>query len=162
MGTLYREIVRPRHNRAMRFILFCIAAVAVIDVIFLLSNYKQLIAELAYVGYGIFPVAIFTTVLLWIKSKVKYRYAIIDNELIIERFYGDKRKVVLNINAKYIKRIEKLSAKAGNEKILRHFNFACSGNKKNTYRCLYSKDGKMYSFCFEPSDSLINKINMLR
>lgn len=162
MGTLYREIVRPKHNKVMRGILFCIFAIIGIDLIFLLSNYKRIIVELAYVGYGIFPVAIFTIVLLWVKSNIKYRYAIIDDELIIERFYGDRRRVVLNINVKHIVKIEKISNKTSCQRIERHFNFACAGNKKSTYRCLYNKEGKLFSFSFEPSDSLLNKINMLK
>jgi hypothetical protein len=163
MGTLYREIVEPRYHKMMKFIQLCMIAIVTLDIVFLLSSFKELIIkELTYFGYAFFPIAIFMISYLWVKSKVKYRYVIIDNELIIERFYGDKRKVVLNINVKHIVRIEKASCSAKFENISKNYKFTCLGSKKNSFRCIYNKDGKLYSFCFEPSLSLINKIEMIR
>lgn len=159
MGILYREVVEYKYHKFLRHILFVAIVVMAIDIIYLVSDFRKLIEELVYVGYGLMPVIIFSTFLMVVKCKRRYRYVIIDNELIIEKLNGNKRKPILNINVKQIIKIEKLRNIDQNDSVERSYNFACSFSKSNRYRCVFSRDGKLYSFDFEPSTNLIGKID---
>lgn len=161
MGTLYRETVAYRHRKSAKFYLLLIALIMLVDFIIILSDLKRFIREFVYLGYGIIPFAIIITFIIWVKCKTKFRYAIIDNELIIERFNGNKRKVELSLNAKHILKIEKVSSRTKRSEIDKDSIFLCTKRLALAYKVTYEKEGNIYSFYFEPSSRLINKLNEL-
>lgn len=161
MGILYKEVVEYKYQRNIKPILLIILVLITANTFFLLSSYRRLMDELAYVSYVIIPLALTAAFILNLKSRKRYRYGIIDNELIIERFNGEKRKVVLSLNAKYISKIEKVVSDKRLDRVDEEYNFICSGRKKEVYYCTFKRNGKLCRFYFEPSQELIKKLNML-
>lgn len=158
MGTLYKEIVVCKRQRGIKMVLLLGAAILSINTIVLLSSLRNVFEEFLIISYVIIPLVAIYMAYLWKKYNKRYRYTIIDKELIIEKLSGSKRKPVLNINAKYIIKIEKCESKKQSEKLYRRDNFLCSGNKGCAYNCIYEKNGKLYGFYFEPSTELYNKL----
>lgn len=158
MGTLYRETVEYKKQRLVKFILTSGLLVITLNTVILLSGLRDLIVDFLFVAYAIFPFAILSMAYMWVKYRRRYRYTIIDRELIIEKLEGNKRKSILNVNAKHIVRVEKVSSIVKGEKLYKVFNCSCSRKKSCIYHCIYEKDGRMYGFYFEPSEELISKI----
>jgi hypothetical protein len=94
-----------------------------------------------------------------VKTNRRYKYSIIDNELIIERLNSDRRHVLLNINLKTIERLERIDKMPRDGKKLFVWKRCSFMEKKNKgYLCLYKLSGKEFGFCFEPSQGLVDKI----
>ena len=162
MGTLYREIVEYKYQRLIKLLLKIIYVVLAFDVAFILYSAGDAIQKSDYVGYGVLSVSTILGLTAWRKCKRRYRYAIIDKELIIERFDGNKRKVELNLNIKNIVSLEKLSSNTAAPNVEKEYTFTCTGRRGQAYRCIFEKDGKLYSFNFEPSNALLKKIEAYR
>ncbi|MCX7884067.1 MAG: hypothetical protein N2448_03435 [Caloramator sp.] len=156
MGILYREIVDYKRRFLAKFTFILTLIIISVDVIILISNPKEFYNEIIYAGYAMLPVALLLSLIFWQKCRLRYKYCIIDNELIIERIKGNKRRVELNLNVKNIISIDKNSEKRnGIEKI---YNFTCGCKKKDVYRCLFEKEGKLYGFYFAPSGNLLSRL----
>ncbi|SKA76840.1 hypothetical protein SAMN05443428_101271 [Caloramator quimbayensis] len=160
MGILYREIVDYKHRFLAKLTFILTLIIISVDVVVLVSNPKEFYNELIYAGYAMLPVALLISLILWQKCRIRYKYCIIDNELIIERIKGTKRKVELNLNVKNIVSIDKNSEKRSDiEKV---YNFTCGCKRKDIYRCLFKKEGKLYSFYFAPSGNMLSRIEEMR
>lgn len=158
MGTLYKEIVEYKKQRGIKVVLVLGMAILFINTVVLISSLRNIFEEFLLISYILMPIVVFGMLYSWKKCKTRYRYTIIDRELIIEKLNGNKRTPVLNINAKHILKIEKSESKEQGEKLHKQYNFLCSGRKGCTYNCIYEKNGKLYGFYFEPSPELYNKI----
>lgn len=158
MGILYKETVKYKHPEFLKFAFGFTLLIFTVDVVMLLSNPQEFLKELSYIGYAMLPVAAFVSAIVWHKCKRKYKYSIIDNELIIEKLDGCKRKAVLNLNVKQIIEINKAADKQ-KDAVEREYDFTCGGHKDTAYRCFFIREGKLYSFCFEPSSAFISRIN---
>lgn len=159
MGTLYKEVVEYKNYRFLKHILIAATAVLAMDIIYLTTDLKGAIEELIYVGYGLMPSVMLGTLMVWIKCRRRYRYVIIDNELIIEKLNKNKRKPILNLNIKQIVALERVKSKIQDKEVERVYNCVCTFKNHDVYRCVYSSNGKLISFYFEPSSKLIGKIN---
>lgn len=161
MGILYKEVVQYKHYRNIKFIFNLIFILLTMNTVYLLINFKNKESELLYINYGILPLSILTLAFLYIKFRKKYRYNIIDNELIIERLKGEKSDVVLNFNIKHIVKMGKVTPDLKNERVDREYNFICSGKRRSAYYCTFKNADTMCRFYFEPSEELLKKLNML-
>ena len=84
------------------------------------------------------------------KCKLSYKYCIISDKLIINKI---KSKNEENVESVKIKDILYIGEKNNAPKdYIRKFN-----NEKKLL-CIYRKNGKVYRFVFEPSDTLISRI----
>lgn len=159
MGILYREVVEYKQKKLIKVLLGIIVFLIIFNLALVLSEIGR---NIDYLTYLVIPISAFLVLLqynLWKKCNRKYRYQIIDNELIIERFDRNRRKVELSINIKYIVKIERVTEKICDN--IENKEFCCSLKNTNLYRVIYKLDGKMYSFCFEPSSNFINKIDTI-
>ncbi|MBZ4664179.1 MAG: hypothetical protein JG776_1894 [Caloramator sp.] len=157
MGYLYREIVEYKQKRFAKFILGIITFLCVLNFAVVLTDLKRYLNNFHYVLYLIVLLLIFLQLKIWKKCNRRYRYQIIDDELIIERFDGNRRKVELSIDIKNIMKVEKVIDKICDD--IEYKEYCISTKKHNLYRVIYKLDNKVYSFCFEPSSNFINKIN---
>lgn len=158
MGTLYKEIIGYKNQREIKLVFLLGSAIILINTVVLLSSLRNVVGEFFLASYVLIPLVAIIMAYSWKKCNKKYRYTIIDREFIVEKLSGSKRKIMININAKHIIRIEKCKSKSQGEKLYKQYSFLCSGNKGCTYRCIYEKDDKRYGFYFEPSTELYNKI----
>lgn len=161
MGTLYKEVVEYKYYKFLKHVLIAATTILALDIIYLTTDLKKIIEEFLYVGYGLMPMVILATLLMYGRCKKRYRYVIIDNELIIERLNGNKRKPILNLNIKQIMELEKVRTRTEDDGIDKVYNFACTFKENSVYRCVFVRDGKLISFYFEPSSKLIGKISSM-
>lgn len=159
MGILYREVVEYRQKKLAKIMLGVIVFFIFLNGFLILSEISRKLSYFVYFIYLSGLVLLAVQYNLWKKCKRKFRYQIIDNELIIERFEGNRRKVELSLNVKYIVKIEKVKEKICDD--IENKEYCCSLKNTNLYRVTYKIDDKMYSFCFEPSNNFINKINAI-
>lgn len=93
------------------------------------------------------------------KCKIAYKYCVISDKLIINKINS---KVEENVESLKIKDIIYIGEKANVPKeysrckCSRHYIRKFDKNKK--FLCIYKKQGKIYKFIFEPSDTLIARI----
>ncbi|WP_370773988.1 hypothetical protein [Clostridium sp.] len=93
------------------------------------------------------------------KCKIAYKYCVISDKLIINKINS---KVEENVESLKIKDIIYIGEKANVPKeysrckCSRHYIRKFDKNKK--LLCIYKKQGKIYKFIFEPSDTLIARI----
>ena len=93
------------------------------------------------------------------KSKLCYKYCIISDKLIINKIKSKNEENVESVKIKDILYIgEKNNApKEYNKcKCVKHYIRKFNNEKK--LLCIYRKNGKVYRFVFEPSDTLISRI----
>lgn len=161
MGTLYREEVecykKGVFKGAMSLILGCLFLLLLcfISDVILFGDYFYAFLFLSY--------SLGTFLALKCKRKISkvYRYEIIDKEVIIEDVTKGRRKVKLSFNIKNIVDIKSLEEKL-EYKINKEYNFICNRKGKNTKVCVFKKNNKFYILKFEPSESLIQKIQVIR
>jgi len=159
MGYLYREIVEYKQKRFAKILLPLITVLCLLNFIVILSDLKRYLNNFHYVISFLVVALLLLQFKIWRKCKRRYRYQIIDDELIIERFDGEKRRVELSIDIKQIIKVEKIKDKICDDIEYKEYCFTNKNN--NLYRVFYKMDGKMYSFCFEPSTKFINKVNSI-
>lgn len=162
MGTLYKEIVQYRRQRLSKIIFGIILIVAVLDMLLLLGDFSYLQGSGEYACYSVITIAIGIMAYMWYRGRVKYKYLIIDNELIIEKIQGHKRTVAINLNARKILKLEKVRGKSKVTNVEQEYHFLCSGKNDNIYRCIFIKNEKCYSFYFEPSLELLKRLDVIR
>lgn len=163
MGALYREEVECYDKSIFKGVITFLGVIFATLVLFFIFD-LMLIGD--YFDF-VLIVSIITLIGVAIKLKRKvtrvYRYEIIDKEIIIEDVTRGRRKVKLNFNAKHIVTLGEQGVKYINGKpVVREYKFMCNTKSKNTKRCIFEKNGKLYSLRFEPSDALITKIEALR
>lgn len=93
------------------------------------------------------------------KCKIAYKYCVISDKLIINKISS---KIEENVESLKIKDIVYIGEKCNVPKeytkckCSRHYIRKFDKNKK--LLCIYKKQGKIYKFIFEPSDTLISRI----
>ena len=90
-------------------------------------------------------------------NKSKYMYSVENDYLIIKRKISNKTK--LKINIKQIVSVESTVHK-NSLNVEKEYDFSNRGDL--VYRCIFKKDGKLYSVNFEPNLSTLNKINKMK
>ena len=93
------------------------------------------------------------------KCKIAYKYCVISDKLIINKINS---KVEENVESLKIKDIIYIGEKANVPK--EYSRCKCSRHyirkfdKAKKLLCIYKKEGKIYKFVFEPSDTLVSRI----
>ncbi len=167
MRIMYKEVVTRRKTPFMAAMLLGLVMMIVISNIveqIKVSNY-----EIGFITNPVFFVI--TTIVITlelIKCKVKYKYSIIANQLIIHRLKNDKQSVVENIRIEDIVFIGKTKdiKSSINKNIKKAVNsisskrYVCSMSMFNQYCCIYRYGDKYKRFYFEPSREFIKKIQV--
>lgn len=96
------------------------------------------------------------------KCKVKYKYSIVADQFIIHKMRGEEVTIVEDIKLKNIEFIGKYSNCNEDMHISSSKKYICSTFIKSKFCCVYKVEDKFKKFYFEPSDSLMNKIRLLK
>lgn len=131
--------------------LFAAAFLMSYEVLFMgdFAGFKKLLS----ITGNIFISSVLCLIFLMSYNKSKYMYSIENNYLIIKRKISNKTK--LKINIKQIVSVESTVHK-NSLNVEKEYNFSNRGDL--VYRCIFKKDGKLYSVNFEPNLSTLNKI----
>ena len=93
------------------------------------------------------------------KCKIAYKYCVISDKLIINKISSKVEENVESLKIKdiiYIGEKSNVPKEYSKCKCSRHYIRKFDKNKK--FLCIYRKQGKIYKFIFEPSDTLIARI----
>ena len=93
------------------------------------------------------------------KCKIAYKYCVISDKLIINKINSKNEENVESLKIKdiiYIGEKSNVPKEYSRCKCSRHYIRKFDKNKK--FLCIYKKQGKIYKFIFEPSDTLIARI----
>jgi hypothetical protein len=161
MGFLYNEIVEYKHHSRLRMILLLALILTTASIALLFRSFDESIFGAIFSSIFALMLGAGFMMYAWARCTKRYKYSIIADELIIERIKGDRKRVELDINVKYITDIENAPEGYDGEGIFKTSRFACSGKRDNIYYCTYKKGGKIYGFYFEPSENLVEKIRIM-
>lgn len=167
MRIMYKEVVTRRKTPFMAAMLLGLVMMIVISNIveqIKVSNYE--IGSITNPVFFVITTIVITLQL--IKCKVKYKYSIIANQLIIHRLKNDKQSVVENIRIEDIVFIGKTKdiKSSINKNIKKAVNsisskrYVCSMSMFNQYCCIYKYGDKYKRFYFEPSREFIKRIQV--
>ncbi|WP_461207032.1 hypothetical protein [Clostridium sp. DL1XJH146] len=95
------------------------------------------------------------------KCSIKYKYSIIADQFIIyEVFRDNHQNVKENFRLSEIISIKKIKSNICSKDILCR-RYICFSKNRDIYKCNYLKNGQEVTFLFEPSNSLVNKLDKL-
>ncbi|MBU3156413.1 hypothetical protein LL037_03600 [Clostridium estertheticum] len=98
----------------------------------------------------------------FLKCKVRYKYLIVADQLIIHRIRGQEVIIREDIKLKDIEYIGKSSNYSSDIHISSSKKYICSTFIGSKFCCVYKAGNKFKKFYFEPSDGLMNKIRLLK
>ena len=98
----------------------------------------------------------------FLKCKVRYKYLIVADQLIIHRIRGQEVIIREDIKLKDIEYIGKCSKYSSDIHISSSKKYICSTFIGSKFCCVYKAGNKFKKFYFEPSDGLMNKIRLLK
>ena len=155
---MHKEIKRGKKTVAIIISLLTITVALYIHQFSKMTFGKNMTEEI-----GLEIILIVLTLIVLIKEtkkcKIAYKYCVISDKLIINKINS---KVEENVESLKIKDIIYIGEKANVPKeysrckCSRHYIRKFDKNKK--FLCIYKKQGKIYKFIFEPSDTLIARI----
>lgn len=158
MGILYRETIIRRKMPVIVMIIMIIFAVSaiesIIDQIALREEENRkidtflLVITMFIIGYEAF------------KCKIVYKYSIIENRLVINKVLGTNSKVVEKVFFNEIIYIGKPSSPIFN--LARGKKYTGNTFNEDTVCCIYKRNNKLNKFYFEPSKSMMNKIDRIK
>lgn len=96
------------------------------------------------------------------KYSIKYKYSIIQDELIIYKIKGSRQEVMESIKIKDIQSLENMGKIISRFKTIFCRKYSCLNVANDLYMCLYDNGRMKVRFYFEPSYKLISRLNWLR
>ncbi|MEA4825398.1 MAG: hypothetical protein VB130_02010 [Clostridium sp.] len=158
---MYKETVARRKVPSIFIIVLYLTTYLVVsDIITNLRIGQYIIGE--YLTILLTFLVFFTIVRQVNKCKIKYKYSIIADELIIYKLKGCREEVIESIKLKDIEYVEKISKFKFNLNRFFCKKCACLNFINDVYACKYSNGYRSGKFYFEPSYKLVDKINILR
>jgi hypothetical protein len=155
---MYKETVQRKKISSIFVILSCLATYIVISDI--IENLK--VGNYVIGGYLTILLTL-VVVLLTIRQigmcKVRYKYSVIADELIIYRIKGSREEVLESIKIRDIENVKKAGL---NIKSLIAKKHGCVTFGNGLYICKYNNGHGTNKFYFEPSCKLVDKLHLLK
>lgn len=158
---MHKEMVQRKKFAAVT-ILF-ITLITVICLSDLLSNISVSNLNIkTFVTMGFIILMITLCYIELSKCKVKYKYSIVADQFIIHKIKGEDVKILEDIKLKDIEFIGKYKNFKTKIHVSSSKKYICSTFVGSKCCCVYKLGDKFKKFYFEPSDSLMNKITLLK
>lgn len=155
--AMYREIVERRRAMVILIMFVVLSLIIVLyDILGNLTFAEHNLRKLSQIMFS--SIMIYTIYRQVIKCKIKYKYSIMGDQLIIHKLNGKQEIIVEDVEFSDIKYIGK------NETLEEKFNsrnarkYLCTMFHTNRCYCVYRKNNRLRKFYFEPSEKLIRKI----
>lgn len=94
-----------------------------------------------------------------VKCRISYKYSIIANKLIINKIFRNNEKNLESINLSDIVYVGKNNYTAKEYIVKNKGNYSCGIINESKYCCIYKRENIYYKFSFDPSDTLIRRLN---
>lgn len=154
--ALYKEIVERRTNS----IIFSFLATLLLSIV-IFDVFKAMAHKIAF--YSIFKYLLYTIIvssflLQGRRIKTKYKYTIIQDELMIHKIVGSDENLVESINISDIEYVGKCRCVKDIFSFYKGRKYDFSLLSKNNYVCTYKVGNKIKKFYFKPSERFIKTI----
>lgn len=154
--ALHKEVIeRKQYSIILIFLAMLMTFIIVSDLLDVMVPKTYLFKIIKYLSYLIMIcIALFQIKRL----RTKYKYSLIQDELIIHKITGESENLLEIVNLadiQYIGRSDKITDKLNFHGVKR-YDF-CKLRTKN-YICVYKLEGRLKKFYFNPSDRLIRNI----
>ena len=155
---MHKEIKRGKKTVAIIISLLTITVALYIHQFSKMTFGKNITEEI-----GLEAILVVLTLIVLIKEtkkcKIAYKYCVISDKLIINKISSKVEENVESLKIKdiiYIGEKSNVPKEYSKCKCSRHYIRKFDKNKK--FLCIYRKQGKIYKFIFEPSDTLVARI----
>lgn len=157
MNIMYREVIERQKLPVILGLLFFMSFMIAIYTGIQYANI--FIHDLENIVESIFIATIlFIGIAEMLKCRVKYKYSIISDQIIIHKLKDKHENIVENIKFKDIISIGRKNEIKSKFKIASSKSYVCSIFGQKKYCCIY-KDGNIYrKFYFEPSGKFASKL----
>lgn len=158
MGTMHREVIKRR--KATTIIMSIVFLCVMVSMAKSVGDFKINKISVEVITDPIFMVITLYFLFFEIfQCKIRYKYSIIADQLIIHKIKSEKQKTLENIKMSNIVYIGTEKNECKKYKTKSSSRYICNRIKSRTYCCIYEKDNKYGKFYFQPSEELIGKIN---
>ncbi|CAM2903321.1 hypothetical protein HAHI6034_07215 [Hathewaya histolytica] len=154
--ALYKEVVERKTNSIIFNCLIMLMCFIVISDLF--KSMQNKIAFYSIIRYGLYLSMGALFFLHMRRIKTKYKYSVIQNELIIHKIIGNEESLVEAINLNKIENIERCHYLRDIFCFYRSKKYNIGMITKQNYICIYRSGNKLKKFYFKPSDKLIKTI----
>lgn len=161
MGFMYKEIIfRKRLPVVLTFffaIILILYMIKIAEIFKLVPGNMGRVLDLAslvmVISFGYYEFE---------KCRIKYKYSIIADQLIIHKIKGEEQKLLEDIKIKNIQYIGPSSKLQGKGKHCKTKKYICSILNFNKNCCIYDDGTKELKIYFEPSAELIEKVKCIK
>ncbi len=161
MGFMYKEIIfRKRLPVALTFffaIIFILYMIKMTEIFKLvpanMGRTLDIISLAIVISFGYYELQ---------KCRIKYKYSIIADQLIIHKIKGTEQKLLEDIKIKNIQYIGPSNKVYGVGKHCKTKKYICSILNFNKNCCVYDDGTKSLKIYFEPSVELIEKVKCIK
>ncbi|GEM_PF-1537086 len=161
MGNFYNETrVRTKIFVVTHVSLLVISAI-IVNIVLTTEKFIGL-GITGYMTIGIPALFLMGAAFEAIRCRIRYRYLIIADQLIIHRVKGARDEVKVDIKLKDIVFVGKVKDMHLNVDLSEADKFTCVLRNSNSYCCVYLHGDSYRSFYFQPSLELIRNIENLR
>ena len=158
---MYKEVVQRKKFPAMVFLfIVLITFICLSDLLTRISLGSINIKTVVTVFFSIIMVIL--CYIEFLKCKVKYKYLIIADQFIIHKIKGEEVTILEDVKFKNIDFIGKCTNCNANVHSSNSRKYVCSTFLRSKFCCVYKSEDKLKKFYFQPSDSLMNKIMLLK
>ncbi len=157
MNTMYKEVIERRKTPVV------VGSFIFITLMIAISNGVENIRIFDYrIGNMMDPILMIITLGLilveLLKCRVRYKYSIIADQLIIHKLYNDEQNIIENIKLQDIVFVGKMKELNKKVQVLSSKNCICSLIHLNHVCCIY-KDGQNFKKLYiQPSSKLLEKL----
>jgi len=156
---MYSEIIKPIDDKKQSALGTTFGLVILLILIVGFSNFIYNRYGVTYAGYITYLLYGLIGVYVYRKKIVRYRYSLVEDELIFESLAGKRSKEIMRVNLKKILYFCPLSHERL-DKSTDYKSYYIAHNKKSTkaWVLAFKSGNKIYRIIFEPSDKLVGLI----
>lgn len=152
-----KEVISKRPLPLILLWIFILVNLLALKEVIELSDLSKVIEE-SYLNYGIAIILILVAVDFIRRCKIKYKYFLIDNKLVIHKLKGTSHSVEEVVDFKDVHFLGKKCNYKNKVKAKRATNYLSHYCNSDRYLCVYKKDGGYKKFYFQPTKNFIKNI----
>ena len=152
-----KEVISKRPLPLVLLWIFILVSLLALKEIIEISSLSNIVEE-RYLSYGISIILIFVAIDFIRRCKIKYKYFLIDNKLVIHKLKGTSHSVEEVVDFKDVHFLGKKCNYKNKVKARKTTNYLSHYYNTDRYLCVYKKDGEYKKFYFQPSKNFVKNI----
>ena len=152
-----KEVISKRPLPLILLWIFILVNLLAIKEVIGVSDLSKVIDE-RYLDYINAIILILLAVDFSRRCKIKYKYFLIDNKLVIHKLKGTSHSVEEVVDFKDVHFLGKKCNYKNKVRARRSTNYLSHYYNTNRYLCVYKKDGRYKKFYFQPTKNFIKNI----